>query len=107
MNMKTITARDAKTRFGELLDTAQREPVVITKNNRPVSVVVSIHDIMNPLLHEMFLPEEEGYDAFFRQRVETSLQEFRDGRNKATPLDESMKRLRQRLQEKAKLLSVK
>ena len=32
--MKTITARDAKTRFGELLDSMQREPVVITKNNR-------------------------------------------------------------------------
>lgn len=40
--MKTVAARDAKNRFGELLDTAQREPVTIEKKGRPVAVMVSL-----------------------------------------------------------------
>jgi len=39
--MTTITSKHAQNRFGELLDTAQREPVVITRRDRPVAVVVS------------------------------------------------------------------
>lgn len=39
--MSTIAAREAKTRFGELLDTAQREPVIIEKHGRRVAVVLS------------------------------------------------------------------
>ena len=39
--MKTVAAKDAKNRFGELLDTARREPVTIEKNGRPVAVVLS------------------------------------------------------------------
>ena len=41
MPVKTVPAREAKYRFGALLDTAQREPVRITKKNRPVAVVLS------------------------------------------------------------------
>jgi len=36
MTVKTMTARDAKNRFGEFLDAARREPVVVTKNDRPM-----------------------------------------------------------------------
>ena len=43
--MKTMTAANAKTNFGEFLDAAQREPVLITKNNRAVGVMFSIQDI--------------------------------------------------------------
>jgi len=43
--MKTITAAKAKTHFGEFLDAAQREPVVVTKNNRAVGVMFSMQDI--------------------------------------------------------------
>ena len=32
--MNEITAKDAKNRFGQLLDTAQRTPVRVTKNGR-------------------------------------------------------------------------
>jgi len=39
--MDTIPANDAKTNFGALLDKAQREPVTISKNGRPVAVVMS------------------------------------------------------------------
>ncbi len=39
--MNIFAAKDAKTRFGELLDTAQREPVIIEKHGRRVAVVLS------------------------------------------------------------------
>lgn len=42
--MKSIPAREAKNRFGALLDSAQKEPVRITKKNRPVAVVLSGED---------------------------------------------------------------
>ena len=40
--MQTTTAREAKNRFGQLLDVAQRAPVSITKNGRVVTVMLSI-----------------------------------------------------------------
>ena len=39
--MQSISAHDAKTRFGQLLDTARREPVVIERHGRAVAVVLS------------------------------------------------------------------
>ncbi|HEX2792486.1 MAG TPA: type II toxin-antitoxin system Phd/YefM family antitoxin [Candidatus Paceibacterota bacterium] len=38
---KQFAAREAKNRFGELLDSAQRSPVRITKNGRQVAVLLS------------------------------------------------------------------
>ncbi len=42
--MKKIASTKAKSNFGELLDTAQREPVTIERQGRPVAVVVSIEE---------------------------------------------------------------
>ena len=42
--MRTMAALEAKNRFGELLDAAQREPVTIEKHGRPVAVVLSAED---------------------------------------------------------------
>lgn len=42
--MKTLSARDAKNRFGYLIDTARQEPVSVEKHGRPVVVVLSIED---------------------------------------------------------------
>ncbi len=43
--MKTMSAREAKNSFGAFLDSAQREPVVVTKRDRPVGVMFSMHDV--------------------------------------------------------------
>ena len=44
--MQTIPSLEAQNRFGELLDTVQREPVLITRRGRPVSLVLSpVNDI--------------------------------------------------------------
>ncbi|ELB2078702.1 type II toxin-antitoxin system Phd/YefM family antitoxin [Vibrio parahaemolyticus] len=42
--MHTLTANDAKRNFGELLLSAQREPVKISKNSKDTVVVMSIRD---------------------------------------------------------------
>ncbi len=39
--MVTVTSKEAKDKFGVLVDTARREPVTITKHNRPAVVVIS------------------------------------------------------------------
>ncbi len=43
-NMKTMSAKEAKNRFGYLIDTARHEPVTIEKHGRPVVVVLSAED---------------------------------------------------------------
>ncbi|WP_417733445.1 type II toxin-antitoxin system Phd/YefM family antitoxin [Roseovarius sp.] len=42
--MKSLSARDAKNRFGYLIDTARQEPVLVEKHGRPVVVVISTED---------------------------------------------------------------
>lgn len=42
--MQTFTANEAKTRFGEFLDRAQREPVRVMRHDRVVGVLVSAED---------------------------------------------------------------
>ncbi len=40
--MKEIAARDARNRFGLLLDASQRAPVLLTRKGRGVSVMMSV-----------------------------------------------------------------
>ncbi|WP_269531782.1 type II toxin-antitoxin system prevent-host-death family antitoxin [Chitinimonas sp. BJYL2] len=42
--MQTFTANEAKTRFGEFIDLAQREPVRVMRRDRVVGVMVSAAD---------------------------------------------------------------
>ena len=42
--MLHLTANEAKTRFGEMLDRVQREPVRVTRHSRVVGVMVSAED---------------------------------------------------------------
>ena len=42
--MNSLSANEAKTQFGELLLKAQREPVQINKNGKPVAVVISMDE---------------------------------------------------------------
>ena len=60
--MQTFTANEAKTRFGEFLDRAQREPVRVMRHERTVGVMVSAQDY-------------EAMRAFYANRLQHSLQE--------------------------------
>ena len=42
--MITMTSLEAQNQFGTLIDSSQREPIVITRRGRPVSVVTSYQD---------------------------------------------------------------
>ena len=42
--MKTVAATEAKNRLGAILDAAQREPIVIRRQNRDIAVVLSMAD---------------------------------------------------------------
>lgn len=42
--MRTMSAKDAKNRFGELLMEARKAPVTIEKNGEPVAAVYSFED---------------------------------------------------------------
>lgn len=57
---KEIAAREAKNRFGELLDSAQRAPVHITKHGRNIAVLMS---------HEEYIRYEDLEDAEWGRRA--------------------------------------
>ncbi len=62
--MKIITAAAAKNAFGKFLDMARREPVVVTKNDRPVGVFLSVEDLEDTIWGERALKAHaEGYLA--------------------------------------------
>lgn len=42
--MKSVAATEAKNRLGAILDEAQREPIVIRRQNRDIAVVLSMAD---------------------------------------------------------------
>ncbi len=42
--METLSANDAKTHFGDLILRAQRSPIQINKNGKPVAVVISAEE---------------------------------------------------------------
>ena len=56
--MRSMAALEAKNRFGELIDAAQREPVIIEKHGRPVAVMVSAEDYKE--LEELKLAKLRG-----------------------------------------------
>jgi antitoxin Phd len=43
--MITKTSAEAQNQFGQLLDTVQREPVVITRHGRPTALVLSAREL--------------------------------------------------------------
>ncbi len=51
MSMKIMTSQEAQNSFGDFLDTAQHEPVMVTRRNRPVGVMLSMENI--PAIFEL------------------------------------------------------
>jgi prevent-host-death family protein len=49
--MKTLTAKDAKYRFGCLIDLARAEPVAVAKHGRPVVVVMAVLVVEGFVVH--------------------------------------------------------
>ncbi len=45
--MNSLSANEAKTQFGDMLLKAQRSPIQINKNGKPVAVVISMEEYEN------------------------------------------------------------
>ena len=58
--MQSIAAKEAKTHFGELMDTVQREPVSIKKYGRPVAVIMSAEQYKQFKLERLTARLSEG-----------------------------------------------
>jgi prevent-host-death family protein len=80
--MKTVTATELKTKTGETLDAAQREPVAIHKNGRAIAVILPQADYerLTKLENDYWLArveesEKSGYIgtkatmAFFKEKL--------------------------------------
>ncbi len=98
--MKVMTARDAKNHFGEFLDSARREPVIVTKNDRPVGIMISIEDAAETLLPEMLLDKEPGYDGWLFEKVTGTIRRVDSEEAELLEHDEAMEKLRTRLKDR-------
>jgi prevent-host-death family protein len=98
--LKTMTARDAKNHFGEFLDAARREPVVVTKNDRPVGIMISIEDAADTLIPEMFMEKEPGYEEWLTAKVSSTLARVDAGATPLVPHEEAAASLRSRIEAK-------
>jgi prevent-host-death family protein len=71
--MQVMNAKDAQARFGEALNAMQKEPVLITQNNQPVGMMVSLADLEGTHLADQFMAKEDGYDEWVQAKVGASL----------------------------------
>ncbi len=59
--MRTLTSVEAQNRFGELLDSAQREPIAITRHGRTAAYVVSGEVYQQLVARAAGAPDAERY----------------------------------------------
>lgn len=95
--MKVMSARDAKNHFGEFLDAARREPVVVTKNNRPVGIMISIEDAAGTLIQELIMEKEPGYDEWLFGKVTGTMRRVDSGETGLREHADAMATLKARL----------
>lgn len=94
--MKALSARDAKNRFAELLDLARREPVLVTRNGRPVGGL-SIEDAAETLVPDRFKAPDAVYGAWFADKVGTTLQKVVTGHARMHDHEAAMNLLTERI----------
>lgn len=78
--MRTFTANEAKTRFGELIDRVQREPIQVTRRNRVVGVMVSAEDY-------------QAMRAFYADRLRRTLKQTAEEASAQGLTDEKLEQL--------------
>ncbi|MEO8202572.1 MAG: type II toxin-antitoxin system prevent-host-death family antitoxin [Betaproteobacteria bacterium] len=78
--MKTFTANEAKTRFGEFIDEAQRAPVRVMRRDRVVGVMVSAHDY-------------EAMRRFYADRLRQTMDRMADEAERAGLTEEKLAEL--------------
>lgn len=97
--MQIMTAKQAKNNFGEMTNAMLREPVFITKNNRPIGAFVSMEDLKGTAIAERF---SEGHDEWVFEQLTNTLKRIETQGSQgteATPefYNELMAKVRSRL----------
>ena len=84
-NMLILTSVEAQSRFGELIDRAQREPIQVTRRGRPVAYVICDQDmqVLNGLRER-----REAASRWYAQYREKLTQEQGTG-SEAAALDDA------------------
>ena len=70
--MREIAAKEAKNRFGQLIDAAQRAPVCVTKQGRAVGIMMSV-DQYERLRGAAWERVSQTMDRIGKQAVEAGL----------------------------------
>lgn len=89
--MKTVTSVEAQNHFGLLLDTAQREPISITRRGRPVAYLFS------PQEYEALIQAKS--DSYSQQTINQALTAFRGSGKGGSAARMVAERKTERLQE--------
>jgi prevent-host-death family protein len=69
--METLTANEARVRFGDLLIKSQKGPVQITRSGKPISVMISADD------YEQI---EEMKMQYLKEKLSRARDDIEDGR---------------------------
>jgi antitoxin Phd len=70
--MIAVTSVEAQSRFGELIDRSQREPIEVTRRGRTVAYVVSEHDMKELVDVRKRREEAARWYAQYREKLSTS-----------------------------------
>jgi prevent-host-death family protein len=81
--MITKTSAEAQNQFGQLLDTVQREPVVITRHGRPAALMVSPREIedfqaMRNAKRKQLAADWAGWSELTRKNMKPEAEELTD-----------------------------
>ena len=73
--MITVTSMEAQNRFGQLLDTVQREPVTITRHGRTAAFMISAQDMQALQAAQISKRQSavEAFDAWSKNAATTAL----------------------------------
>ncbi len=86
--MLTVSSMEAQNRFGQLLDTVQREPVTITRHGRTAAFIVSPRDMAD--LQDVKARRTQAvqwFEAFFAQAEATKSIDMRTAARQLTDAD--------------------
>lgn len=86
--MMTVSSMEAQNRFGQLLDTVQREPVTITRHGRTAAFIVSPQDMAD--LQDIKAKRTqavEWFEAFFAQAEAAKSSDMRTAARQLTDAD--------------------
>lgn len=84
----TVSSMEAQNRFGQLLDTVQREPVTITRHGRTAAFIVSPQDMAD--LQDIKAKRTqavEWFEAFFAQAEAAKSSDMRTAARQLTDAD--------------------